>query len=82
MLNHDISISIAYHTHTHYVQQDLPSFEARDVVRVIDDIGEVFQLQKGHGEWSDDMALVRISLDTCTLHLHACPFTCSICFEL
>ena len=36
----------------------MPILEVGDVVRVIDDIAKVFQLQKGHGEWSDDMALV------------------------
>ena len=38
----------------------MPSYEVGDVVRVIDDIAEVFRLQKGHGEWNDDMALVRV----------------------
>ena len=30
-----------------------------DIVRVIDDISEVYMLQAGHGEWNDDIALVR-----------------------
>ena len=42
------------------LQVDMPSYEVGDVVRVIDDIAEVFRLQKGHGEWNDDMALVRV----------------------
>ena len=33
-------------------------YEVGDVVCVIDDMAEVFRLQKGHGEWADDMALV------------------------
>ena len=28
------------------------------VVRMIDDMSQVYNLQKGHGEWRDDMALV------------------------
>ena len=36
----------------------MPSYEVGDVVRVIDDIAETYRLQKGHGEWADDMALV------------------------
>ena len=30
-----------------------------DVVRVLEDMVEVHQLQTGHGEWNDDMALVK-----------------------
>lgn len=30
-----------------------------DVVRVIDDMVQVYHLQDGHGEWNDDMSLVR-----------------------
>ena len=37
----------------------MPSYEVGDVVRVIDDIAETYRLQKGHGEWIDDMALVQ-----------------------
>ena len=32
----------------------------RDVVRMIEDIGEAYKLQQGHGEWRDDMALVGV----------------------
>ena len=39
-------------------QVEVPLYEVGDVVRVIDDIAEVFRLQKGHGEWADDIALV------------------------
>ena len=35
-------------------------FEYGDVVRVCDDMAEVHRLQSGHGEWTDDMALVMI----------------------
>lgn len=30
-----------------------------DVVRVLEDMVEVHRLQAGHGEWNDDMALVK-----------------------
>ena len=33
-----------------------------DIVRVSDDMVKVHSLQPGHGEWNDDMALVRIQL--------------------
>ena len=44
------------------VQVDIPLFEPGDVVRMISDIAEVYKLQQGHGEWSDDMALVSSAL--------------------
>lgn len=34
-------------------------FKAGDVVCVSDDMGEVCKLQKGHGEWAEDMAQVQ-----------------------
>lgn len=40
------------------------SFNVGDVVTLIDDIEKVKQLQKGHGEWIDNMKNVRI----CYLH--------------
>ena len=40
----------------------MPSYEVGDVVRVIDDLAETYRLQKGHGEWADDMALVQTSV--------------------
>ena len=36
----------------------MPEFECGEVVRMISDIAEAYQLQQGHGEWNDDMALV------------------------
>ena len=30
-----------------------------DVVCVLEDMVEVYRLQTGHGEWNDDMALVK-----------------------
>ena len=39
-------------------QVDIPGFECGDVVRMISDMAEAYRLQKGHGEWNDDMALV------------------------
>ena len=46
------------------MQVSIPLFQRGDVVRVIEDMAEVFSLQKGHGEWVDDMALVRESNET------------------
>ena len=37
---------------------EVPEFECGEVVRMISDIAEAYQLQQGHGEWNDDMALV------------------------
>ena len=34
-------------------------FQQGDVVRVLDDIAKVHNLQENHGGWVDDMALVR-----------------------
>ena len=36
-----------------------PAFKPGDVVRIMDDRAEVTKLQKGHGEWSEDMLNVR-----------------------
>ena len=33
-----------------------------DIVRISDDMVRVHSLQPGHGEWNDDMALVRIQM--------------------
>lgn len=40
-------------------QVDVPIFKFGDVVRVIEDMSLVFSLQEGHGQWNDDMVLVR-----------------------
>lgn len=36
----------------------VPQFSSGDVVRILDDIATVHNLQEGHGGWVDDMALV------------------------
>lgn len=36
------------------------SHKKGDVVRMIDDMSQVYKLQEGHGEWTDDMALVGV----------------------
>lgn len=41
-------------------QVDTPVFSYGDVVRISDNMLKVHSLQAGHGEWNDDMALVRI----------------------
>lgn len=41
-----------------FAQVDVPFLHRGDVVRMIDDMANVYSLQKGHGEWVDDMALV------------------------
>ena len=38
----------------------MPVFRYGDVVRISDDIVKVHNLQPGHGEWNDDIALVRL----------------------
>ncbi len=45
----------------------MPHHEVGEVVRIVDDIAEAYRLQKDHGGWNDDMALVRI--------LHTCIYT-------
>lgn len=74
------------------MQVDIPFIHRGDVVRIIDDIAKVFSLQKGHGEWVDDMALVSETdephVQTSTLmcryiHLHVSDgvhsdFNCSL----
>lgn len=42
-----------------YLQVDTPVFGYGDIVRISDDMVRVHSLQAGHGEWNDDMALVR-----------------------
>lgn len=38
---------------------NFPLYEVGDVVRMIEDMNKVRQLQEGHRGWKDDMALVR-----------------------
>ena len=40
------------------MQVDTTLYRSGDVVRVMDDRGEVSKLQKGHGEWNDSMSMV------------------------
>ena len=42
----------------YFTQVDVPFLHRGDVVRMIGDMAKVYSLQKGHGEWVDDMALV------------------------
>ncbi len=53
-------------------QVDSPAHEIGDVVRVMDDMAEMYRLQKDHGGWNDDMALVRSSYT----FVDVSPFTC------
>ena len=39
-----------------------------DVVCILEDMAEVNKLQKGHGEWADDMVLVSNSIFITTFH--------------
>ena len=39
---------------------DTTVFHSGDVIRVMDDRGEVSKLQKGHGEWNDSMSMVSV----------------------
>ena len=41
-----------------------------DVVRVGDDIATVHKLQCGHGEWTDDMALVHLQCIYMYMYIH------------
>ena len=41
-------------------QVDTTLYRSGDVVRVMDDRGEVSKLQKGHGEWNDSMSMVSV----------------------
>ncbi len=41
------------------LQVDVPLYGYRDIVRMIDDMVQVYSLQTDHGGWNDDMALVK-----------------------
>ena len=47
------------HTCTCVFYIQVEQFNTGDVIRVIDDIAKVHDLQENHGGWVDDMALVR-----------------------
>ena len=40
----------------------VPQYGTGDVVKILDDIAMVHDLQEGHGGWVDDMALVSLLL--------------------
>ena len=42
-------------------------FRAGDVVSIMEDRTEVSKLQKGHGEWNEEMIAVRNNLQTLVL---------------
>ena len=44
------------------LQMNVPMFRAGDVVSIMGDRVEVSKLQKGHGEWREDMTAVSIWL--------------------
>ena len=44
------------------LQMNVPMFRAGDVVSIMEDRVEVSKLQKGHGEWREDMTAVSIWL--------------------
>ena len=41
-----------------FLQVDEPMFRPGDVVSIMEDRAEVSKLQKGHGEWREDMTAV------------------------
>ena len=43
---------------TFAIQVDVPMFRAGDLVSIMEDRAEVSKLQKGHGEWREDMTAV------------------------
>ena len=45
-----------------FPQVDTTLYRSGDVVRVMDDRGEVSKLQKGHGEWNDSMSMVKFHM--------------------
>ena len=59
---------------TFLTQVDVPFIHRGDVVRLIDDMAEIFSLQKGHGEWVDDMALVS-GAGYLSLLIYCCVFS-------
>ena len=49
------------------MQVDVPMFRAGDVVSIMEDRAEVSKLQKGHGEWNEEMTAVRNNLQILVL---------------
>ena len=54
-----------------------PAFKPGDVVRIMDDRAEVTKLQKGHGEWNEDMLDVS-HLSTPNLDRLLCMTVCIV----
>ena len=54
-----------------------PAFKPGDVVRIMDDRAEVTKLQKGHGEWNEDMLDVSL-LSTPNLDCFLCMYVCIV----
>ena len=46
------------HVVRHLFTLQVTHFSAGDVIRIVDDIATVHNLQENHGGWVDDMALV------------------------
>lgn len=57
------------HDNATHLKVDVPFFQEGDVVRVIDDMVQVFSLQDGHGEWNDDMSLVSFAFRSTYQHV-------------
>ena len=57
-----LSLESSYRCSYVSIQVEGNSFQCGDAVRVSDDMTLVHQLQDGHGEWADDIALVYIYL--------------------
>lgn len=57
-----MSLYILLYVYISLSQVDTTLYRSGDVVRVMDDRGEVSKLQKGHGEWNDSMSMVSVIL--------------------
>ena len=54
-----------------YMQEDVPPvYKVRDVVNVINDKDKVSRLQKGHGDWLDEMAEVQCPRNVQELYVY------------
>ena len=49
---------VMYPLQVQVTDQEVEQFHVGDVVRILDDIAKVHNLQDDHGGWVDDMALV------------------------
>lgn len=48
---------------------DTPVFQKGDMVFVMEDCAEVCKLQKGHGEWNEEMTAVRTCVEPATIDI-------------